>query len=93
MAAYVIGDIDVTNPDLMGEYAGKAGPTVEAHGGKAIVLSEEAQTIEGDWQPKRLVVLEFGRFPLWPGLIVVGGKQEHRFSDHDLIAMIEPSFS
>jgi len=59
MAAYVIGDLEVTNPDLMGEYAAKAGPTVGAHGGKAIVLGGAAETVEGDWQPKRLVVLEF----------------------------------
>ena len=59
MAAYVIGDVEVTNPELMGEYAGKAGTTVEAHGGKAIVLGGESETVEGDWQPKRLVVLEF----------------------------------
>ena len=59
MAVYVIGDIEVTNPDLMGKYAGKAGPTVEAHGGKAIVLGGATETVEGDWQPKRLVVLEF----------------------------------
>ena len=59
MAVYVIGDIEVTNPDLMEEYAGKAGTTVAAHGGKAIVLGGATETVEGDWQPKRLVVLEF----------------------------------
>ena len=59
MAAYVIGNIEVTNPDLMKEYAGKAGLTIEAHGGKAIVVGGEAEGVEGDWQPKRLVVLEF----------------------------------
>ena len=59
MAVYVIGDIEVTNPDLMGEYAGKVGATVEAHGGKAIVRGGVTETVEGEWQPKRLVVLKF----------------------------------
>ncbi|MDA0231413.1 MAG: DUF1330 domain-containing protein [Proteobacteria bacterium] len=59
MAAYVIANIEVTNPGLMGEYAAKAKPTVEAHGGKAIVLGAEADVVEGDWRPNRLVVIEF----------------------------------
>ncbi|PPR23544.1 MAG: hypothetical protein CFH39_00559 [Alphaproteobacteria bacterium MarineAlpha10_Bin2] len=59
MAAYVTANIEVTNPDLMEEYAGKAGPTVKAHGGKAIVLGGEAEKVEGNWQPKRLVVFNF----------------------------------
>ena len=59
MAVYVIGDIEVTNPDLMGKYAGKVGSTVEAHGGKAIVRGGATETVEGEWQPKRLVVLKF----------------------------------
>jgi len=45
MAAYVTANIEVTNPDLMEEYAGKAGPTVKAHGSKAIVLGGEAEKV------------------------------------------------
>jgi uncharacterized protein (DUF1330 family) len=41
------------------EYKQLAAPTVAAFGGKYIVRGGKTETVEGDWSPKRLVVLEF----------------------------------
>jgi uncharacterized protein (DUF1330 family) len=59
MAAYVVVDIDVHDPDRYEAYKRLAAPTVEAHGGKYLVRGGAAEILEGEWQPKRFVVLEF----------------------------------
>ena len=59
MAAYVIADIRVNDPVQYEEYKRLAAPTVAAHGGKYIVRGGAAETLDGDWVPERVVVLEF----------------------------------
>jgi uncharacterized protein (DUF1330 family) len=59
MAAYVIGEIDVTDPATYDDYRKQVGATVQKFGGKFIVRGGSAETLEGAWAPKRIVVLEF----------------------------------
>jgi len=59
MPGYVIVEIDVLDPAGYEEYKNQAGATVVAYGGKYIVRGGATETLEGDWKPKRLVVLEF----------------------------------
>jgi uncharacterized protein (DUF1330 family) len=59
VTAYVIVDIEVTDPAGYEEYKQLAAPTVAAHGGRYVVRGGAAETLEGDWVPWRLVVLEF----------------------------------
>ena len=59
MAAYVIVDIEVTDPERYAEYIKAAPPTIEAYGGRYIVRGGKVGVLEGDWSPKRFVVLQF----------------------------------
>ena len=59
MSAYVIVDIEVTDPVGYEEYKVLAAPTVAAYGGRYVVRGGAAAVLEGDWVPRRLVVLEF----------------------------------
>ena len=59
MAAYIIVEIEVQDAVGYEAYKNLAGPTVERCGGKYIVRGGKTQVLEGDWQPKRIVVLEF----------------------------------
>ncbi len=59
MAAYIIADIDVTDPAGFEEYRQKVSPMIAKWGGKYLVRGGPMETVEGDWAPKRLVVLEF----------------------------------
>jgi uncharacterized protein (DUF1330 family) len=59
MSAYVIVEIDVHDPAGYEEYKKRASATVPAHGGKYIVRGGKTEVLEGNWQPKRIVVLEF----------------------------------
>jgi uncharacterized protein (DUF1330 family) len=59
MSAYVIVDIDVTDPQGYQEYIKLAPPTVAAYGGKYIARAGKTEVLEGEWVPQRLVILEF----------------------------------
>ena len=59
MPAYVIVDIDVTDPERYERYKAATPATLEAAGGRFLVRGGELTILEGDWQPSRLVVLEF----------------------------------
>lgn len=59
MAAYVIVDIDVADPVTYEEYKKLAPPTIAAYGGKYLARGGTAEVLEGQWTPKRLVILEF----------------------------------
>lgn len=59
MPAYVIAHIDVTDPQNYEEYK-KMSPTSIAHyGGRFLVRGPKPEVLEGTWDPKRLVLLEF----------------------------------
>jgi uncharacterized protein (DUF1330 family) len=59
MTAYVVLDIEVIDPEKYKDYAKLAPASVEKYGGKYIVRGGANETLEGDWQAKRLVILEF----------------------------------
>jgi uncharacterized protein (DUF1330 family) len=59
MIAYVIVDINVTDPVRYEDYKRLAAPTVELYGGKYIARGGKTETLEGDWSPTRLVILQF----------------------------------
>ena len=59
MTAYVIFDVEVTNPVEYEGYKQLAAPTVALYGGKYIVRGGQTETLEGNWSPKRIVVLQF----------------------------------
>lgn len=59
MPAYIIVEIDILDPVGYEEYKKLAGSTVEKYGGKYIVRGGKTEVLEGDWKPKRIVVLQF----------------------------------
>jgi uncharacterized protein (DUF1330 family) len=59
MTAYVIVDIEVTNPEGYEEYKKLSPPAVAAYGGKFVARGGRAEVLEGDWTPNRLVILQF----------------------------------
>ena len=59
MPAYVIVDIEVSDPDKFAAYREAAPAAVEAGGGKYIARGGEIAVLEGDWNPSRVTVVEF----------------------------------
>ena len=59
MAAYVIAEVEVTDPAAFEEYRKQVPATIAKYGGKYLARGGVTETREGDWRPKRLVILEF----------------------------------
>ena len=59
MAVYVILDVDVKDAALYEEYKKAGAPTIAAYGGTPRARGGKAEVLEGNWQPKRMILLEF----------------------------------
>jgi uncharacterized protein (DUF1330 family) len=59
MAAYVIADIEVIDGNGYEEYRQKVPATIAAYGGRYLARGGATEVLEGQWSPKRCVILEF----------------------------------
>ena len=59
MAAYVIAEVNITNPEGYKEYAAVVPATIEKYGGRFLVRGGKAQGLEGEWPECRRVIIEF----------------------------------
>ena len=59
MAAYVIGEIELTDPATYEDYRRQVAAVVTKYGGRFIVRGGKVQALEGGGSPGRIVVLEF----------------------------------
>jgi uncharacterized protein (DUF1330 family) len=59
MAVYAVVNIRVSDPDCYAEYREKAPATIAHYGGKYLARGGAVEVLEGEWDPKRLVLLEF----------------------------------
>ena len=63
MAAYVIADVKVSNPEQYKQYMALSPGAIAAAGGRFIVRGGPHETLEGQWRPNRLVIIEFPDLP------------------------------
>jgi len=59
MPAYVVAEIDVHDKVRYEDYKKMSPISIQAFGGRFIVRGAPTETLEGDWSPKRFVMLEF----------------------------------
>jgi uncharacterized protein (DUF1330 family) len=59
MAAYLLVDIEVSDPIRYEEYKRLAPSAIARYGGRYLARGGESVVLEGSWQPNRVVVLEF----------------------------------
>ena len=59
MSAYVVVEVEITDPERFKDYQAMVPATIAAFGGKYLVRGGEVETLEGSWNPSRVVVLEF----------------------------------
>ena len=59
MPAYVITDIEITDPVAYEEYKKQSPISLAQYGGKFIARGPEPDVLEGDWKPGRVVILQF----------------------------------
>ncbi len=58
-SAYIIANVNVTNPVQYEEYKKWSTAAMQAHGAEVCVRGGKVEVLEGDWTPARLVVLKF----------------------------------
>jgi uncharacterized protein (DUF1330 family) len=59
MSAYIIAEVEVTDPETYATYRAQTPGVIERYGGRFIVRGGAAETLEGAGRPGRLVVIEF----------------------------------
>ena len=59
MPAYVVVEIEVLDAGRYETYKRMVPPSLAAYGGRFVVRGGAAETLEGEWSPKRLVIVEF----------------------------------
>lgn len=59
MSALIIVDIEVLDPVRYEDYKRLASAAIAAYGGRYLVRGGTSEVLDGTWQPRRLVVLEF----------------------------------
>jgi uncharacterized protein (DUF1330 family) len=59
MPAFVIVEIEVRDPEVYEKYKSLVPASVEAYDGRFIARGGATESLEGDWAPERIVVLEF----------------------------------
>ena len=59
MPAYVIVEVSISDPVEYEEYKKLTPATIAAYGGRFVVRGSKTESLEGNWNPERLVVLEF----------------------------------
>ena len=57
--AYVIVEMNISDPEPYKRYMAEAPAKVKAFGGEYLVRGGRHETLEGDWQPHRVAVLRF----------------------------------
>jgi uncharacterized protein (DUF1330 family) len=59
MPAYIVVEVDVADPVRYESYKQMVPPSLAAYDGRFLVRGGKVETLEGDWSPKRLVIVEF----------------------------------
>jgi uncharacterized protein (DUF1330 family) len=59
MAAYILVDITINDPQTYERYKLLAPASIADYHGKYLVRGGRTEVLEGDWEPSRLVILEF----------------------------------
>ena len=59
MTAYVIANLDVTDPEVFSDYGEQVLPVIKKFGGRYLVRGGNVENLEGEPGFKRLVILEF----------------------------------
>jgi uncharacterized protein (DUF1330 family) len=59
MSAYVISDIEITDPAAFADYTKLSPPSIERYGGRFVVRGGPLEVLEGSWTPSRLAIVSF----------------------------------
>jgi|TARA_Y100000310_G_scaffold322215_2_gene380984 uncharacterized protein (DUF1330 family) len=59
MSVYLVMDIEIVDEDAYSEYRRQVPAVIEQFGGRYLARGGKAKNVDGDWQPNRVVIVEF----------------------------------
>ena len=65
MSAYVIFDVEIRDAAKFQDFMNGVKPAIEYAGARYLVRGGAHQVHEGDWTPRRIVLLEFPSMEAW----------------------------
>lgn len=65
MPAFVIFDVDIRDPDRYQDFMKKVKPALDEAGARYLARGGAHKVYEGDWSPRRIVLLEFPSVAAW----------------------------
>ena len=65
MAAYVVFDVDIRDPNRYQDFMKQVKPALDAAGARYLARGGAHKVYEGDWSPRRIVLLEFPSLTAW----------------------------
>ena len=65
MSAFVIFDVEIRDPERYQDFMRQVKPALEAAGAKDLARGGAHKVYEGDWSPRRIVLLEFPSVAAW----------------------------
>ena len=65
MAAYVVFDVEISDAARYQDFMQRITPALEAAGARYLVRGGAHRVWEGDWSPRRIVILEFPSVAAW----------------------------
>lgn len=93
MKAFVIVDVRVNDTDQYEAYKKLTPASLDPFQGKFVVRGGKSETLEGDWQPERIVVLEFPSMDLarawWSSSEYASAKKIRQSSSVTQMLLIE----
>ena len=58
-SAYILANVDVTDPQQYEQYKKLSSHAMQVHGAEVCARGGAVHVLEGDWSPKRVVLLKF----------------------------------
>ena len=93
MAAYIIVDVKINDPIEYEEYKKLTPGSLMPFEGKFVVRGGLTETLEGEWKPERIVVLEFPTVALakewWSSTEYAGAKRIRQRTAHTKMIVVE----
>jgi len=65
MAAYVVFDVEIRDAGRYQDFMREVKPALEAAGARYLARGGPHKVYEGDWQPRRIVIIEFPSIAAW----------------------------
>lgn len=93
MAAYIIAEIEVTNPEGYQQYTAQVPATIARYGGRFLTRGGPVEVLEGEWPARRRVLIEFPSMEAakrwWDSAEYAGPKAMRRANSQGRLLLLE----